>query len=320
MYIVMEYLDGISLRSALAAAGGALPLPRALRIVLQLCEAVGEAHGQGVVHRDLKPENVMLIRRGSEADFVKVLDFGIARLGGSNVPAVTRAGLIFGTARYISPEGALGNPVGPPADVYAIATMLYQMLAGRTPFEADTAVGVLSQQINDAPPALRSMDRASYVPDALASLIMTNLAKRAEERCPDARALGRALAVAARTSGIVPEELLPRSALLGTPGARTAFASVERTKQQTFSANMAEKIAVISPADDSTSEPSPESVPGRRDSRGALAFVIGCALGGAALAALGALRSSGPVAESVPSAERTSSQGGATPDAGRDLD
>src|SRR5581483_4551401 len=110
LYFVMEFLDGISLRSALAAAGGALPMPRALKIMLQLCEAVGEAHRAGVVHRDLKPENVMLLKRDGETDFVKVLDLGIARLPGGNMPAVTRAGAVFGTARYVSPEGALGNP------------------------------------------------------------------------------------------------------------------------------------------------------------------------------------------------------------------
>ena len=80
LYIVMEYLDGLSLQSALGAAGGAMPLPRALHVALQLCDAAGEAHVQGVVHRDLKPENVMLVKRADDPDYVKVLDFGIARL------------------------------------------------------------------------------------------------------------------------------------------------------------------------------------------------------------------------------------------------
>src|SRR5258708_25838127 len=102
----MEHLDGISFRSARAAAGGDFPLPRAMRIALQICEAVGEAHLHGVVHRDVKPENIMLTRRASDADFVKVLDFGIARLPGGNTQAVTKARLIFGTARHISPQGA----------------------------------------------------------------------------------------------------------------------------------------------------------------------------------------------------------------------
>src|SRR4051812_9763162 len=144
LYLVMEYLDGISLLSALAAAGApadsaALPLPRALHIILQICDAVGEAHAQGIIHRDLKPENVMLVRRGDDHDYVKVLDFGIASLTdqpparerpqapeGADRGAASPVGLIFGTARYISPEGAEGHPAGPPADVYSIATIFYQ--------------------------------------------------------------------------------------------------------------------------------------------------------------------------------------------------
>src|SRR5450755_3350368 len=118
LYIVMEYLDGLSLQSAFAAAGGAMDLPRALHVALQICDATGEGHAQGVVHRDLKPENVMLVRRGADADFVKVLDFGIARLNWGEQSMATAAGLIFGTARYISPEGAQGEIVGPAGDVY----------------------------------------------------------------------------------------------------------------------------------------------------------------------------------------------------------
>src|SRR5215475_11796193 len=179
LYMVMEFLDGLSLQSALAAAGGAWPLPRALHVALQLCEAVGEAHAQGIVHRDLKPENVMLVRRGQDEDYVKVLDFGIARLSWGEQSMATAAGLIFGTARYISPEGAQGEGVGPAGDVYSIATLLYQMLAGRTPFEGDQAVALLVQQIHDAPLPLKSIPRAALVPEAIASVVMKNLAKRA---------------------------------------------------------------------------------------------------------------------------------------------
>src|SRR5438445_4413243 len=106
-----------------------------MHIVLQLCEAVGESHQVGIVHRDLKPENVMLVRRGTDTDYVKVLNFGIARINWGEQSVATAAGLIFGTARYISPEGAQGNAVGPGSDVYSIATLLYKMLSGRTPFE-----------------------------------------------------------------------------------------------------------------------------------------------------------------------------------------
>src|SRR5580692_2843771 len=205
MYIVMEYLDGMSLQSALAAAGGAMPLPRALHIAVKLCDAAGEAHAQGIVHRDLKPENVMLIDRADDPDFVKVLDFGIARLNWGEQSIATAAGLIFGTARYISPEAAQGEQVGPQGDVYSIATLVYQMLAGRTPFEGDQAVGLLVQQIHDPPPPLKSIPRSSYVPDVIASVLMANLAKDMNNRAPDARVLGRALLDAAKAAGLSQE-------------------------------------------------------------------------------------------------------------------
>jgi serine/threonine protein kinase len=207
LYIVMEYLDGISLRSALAGAAGALPLVRALRIALQLCDGVGEAHAQGIVHRDLKPENVMLLQRGRDGDFVKVLDFGMARLPVGSAPAVTKAGLIFGTARYISPEGAAGLNVGPSADVYSISTILYQMLAGRTPFQGATSIDVLSQQMHAPPPPLTSFERARDVPPRVVSTIMESLSKRPDDRRPDARALGRELASSAQASGLRVDEL-----------------------------------------------------------------------------------------------------------------
>jgi serine/threonine-protein kinase len=218
MYIVMEYLDGMSLQSALAAAGGALPLPRALHIAIQLCDAAGEAHAQGIVHRDLKPENIMLIERADDPDFVKVLDFGIARLSWADPSMATAAGLIFGTARYISPEGAAGEKVGPEGDVYSVATMLYQMLSGRTPFDGDQAVALLVQQIHDAPPPLKSIPRAASVPDAIAAVIMENLSKRPAERATNARALGRALLEAAMASGLSAQDILARPSLL--PGGR----------------------------------------------------------------------------------------------------
>ncbi|HSQ65365.1 MAG TPA: serine/threonine-protein kinase, partial [Polyangiaceae bacterium] len=213
MYIVMEYLDGLSLQSALAAAGGAFDLPRALHVALQLCDATGEAHATGVVHRDLKPENVMLVRRGADPDFVKVLDFGIARLNWGEQSMATAAGLIFGTARYISPEGAQGEAVGPPGDVYATATLVYQMLAGRTPFEGEQAVALLVQQIHDSPPPLRSIVRASYVPEPIAEVVMRNLSKDPLAREPDGRALGRALMDAAKLAGLSAEDFVSRPLL-----------------------------------------------------------------------------------------------------------
>ena len=133
----------------------------------------------------------------------------------------TAAGLIFGTARYISPEGAQGETVGPAGDVYAMATLLYQMLAGRTPFEGEQAVALLVQQIHDAPPPIRSIPAAAGVPEAIASVIMKNLSKTPADRSPDARAFGRALVEAARTVGFSAEDSVPRSNLFGSQARRS---------------------------------------------------------------------------------------------------
>ena len=243
LYIVMEYLDGMSLQSALAAAGGHVPLPRALHFALQICDAAGEAHSKGVVHRDLKPENVMVIRRGEDPDFIKVLDFGIARLNWGEQSMATAAGLIFGTARYISPEGAQGDTVGPTGDVYAIATLLYQMLAGRTPFEGEQAVALLVQQIHDAPPRLQSIPQAAGVPDPIASVIMRNLAKSAAERAPDARVLGRMLVEAAKACGLSPDDLVPRSMLLGSKQSAMQLPPIQRTKQLELTPDIAARMS-----------------------------------------------------------------------------
>ncbi|HEX4445364.1 MAG TPA: serine/threonine-protein kinase, partial [Polyangiaceae bacterium] len=249
MYIVMEYLDGLSLQSALAAVDGAMPLPRALHVAMQMCDAAGEGHAQGIVHRDLKPENVMLVRRADDADFVKVLDFGIARVHWGEQSMATAAGLIFGTARYISPEGAQGEQVGPGGDVYSIATMLYQMLSGRTPFDAEQAVALLVQQIHDAPLPLRSVPRAAYVPEPIAAVIMKNLAKKPGDRAPEARALGSALLEAAVSSGLSAQDVLARPSLRG--GGRGAhpsavqMPSMQRTRQLQLDPDTASRIGAV---------------------------------------------------------------------------
>ena len=191
-FIVLEYLDGMSLSSALLASDGALGVLRAVHIALQICDALGEAHSLGIVHRDLKPDNIMLVRRGADSDFVKVLDFGMARAG-RDPDFATRDGAVLGTARYIAPEGAQGGRVGPEGDVYAIATLLFQCIAGRTPFDGTSAVGILVQQVSAAPPDLRSIGAGREAPPALAELIARNLAKDPLDRAPNARTLGAEL-------------------------------------------------------------------------------------------------------------------------------
>ncbi len=215
-YTALEYLDGPSLALLLEREGGRLPLGRALHVVLGVCDAVGEAHARGIVHRDLKPENILLVQRGDDADFVKLLDFGLAKAQKSAVDLQTRAGAVLGTPRYVSPEGAQGDEVGPAADCYGLATLLYQCLAGRTPFTGPDALTLLSEHVSAEPPELRSHPAAALVPAPIAEVVMQNLAKRPDQRAPDARAFGRALVDAARRSRLGADELGLSSTLLGS--------------------------------------------------------------------------------------------------------
>ena len=299
LYLVMEHLDGVSLLSALAAGTDgerALPPARALAITLEVCDAVGDAHRHGIVHRDLKPENVMLIARGGSSDYVKVLDFGIARLVDSR-SMWTGAGLIFGSAAYISPEGAMGEQVAPSADVYSIAVVLYECLAGRTPFLSDSPVKLLLSHAQEAPPDLRGLERGRLVPDAIADVVMRNLAKDPRERAQNASELADRLAEAARKSGIDLEPGSPRASARG--GARRSARSA-RISSPTPSPNPKPNptpkpnpnpnpTANPTPSPGSTplasSRPAPRGSPAPRGRAWIVAASVAVAAGGAALLA-----------------------------------
>jgi serine/threonine protein kinase len=291
-YLVLEYLHGVSLRAALSAAGGRFPLPRALHIVLQIADVIGEAHELHIVHRDLKPENVMLVQRGDDPDFVKLLDFGLSRLSGSDAGYATRAGSVLGTARYLSPEGARGDPVGPPADVYSIATILFECLAGRTPFDQESAVALLVRRTQDTAMDVRSLPSGADVPEAVATLIAASLARDVSRRPENARDFGRKLFTAATGSGLASSDLLPRSTLLGTrsmprPAALDRLPS-ERPPPRPF--------ADADPVPVALKARPPRTGP-RRLSR--VALVLGCfALG--ALGALGIATELGSCSRSAP--------------------
>src|SRR5262245_13818302 len=124
LFLAMEHLAGQNLEQAIRAAGPLSP-ERAVRIVVQVCDALAEAHRAGVVHRDLKPSNIMLVERGREPDFVKVLDFGIAKLEGEKL---TATGAIFGTPQYMSPEQLRGESPDGRSDLYSLGVILFEML------------------------------------------------------------------------------------------------------------------------------------------------------------------------------------------------
>jgi len=194
-YLVLEYVDGSSLADVLLETP-ILPSARAFRITVQICAALVAAHGQGIVHRDLKPDNVMLSGLGDE-DFVKVLDFGIAKMQ-SEEPAegqarLTRAGLVFGTPEYMSPEQARGALVDHRTDLYALGMIAYEMLAGRSAFRADDLMAILTAQMADPPPPL-----PATVPPPLAIVILSLLEKDPAKRPQTAQATMERLALVAK--------------------------------------------------------------------------------------------------------------------------
>ncbi len=179
-YFVMEFLDGVSLTKAIEEQHP-MPPPRVVKVAKQLCDALGAAHERSIVHRDLKPDNVYLIKRGSDTDFVKVLDFGIAKVGGSS-SKLTKAGQVFGTPHYMSPEQCAGSNVDARTDIYALGVMLYEMSSGRVPFDADNLMGILTKHMYEQPIPPRELPPPVDVPPGLEAVIMKCLAKSAEAR------------------------------------------------------------------------------------------------------------------------------------------
>jgi serine/threonine protein kinase len=159
VFIAMEYLSGQDLGQVLKASGR-MPWARAQPIVLQIAKALRAAHERGIIHRDMKPENIFVLPRDDGREFVKVLDFGIAKVMGleEDVPRLTRTGMIFGTPEYMSPEQAQGQQVDHRVDIYAVGCIMFHMLTGRVPFKADSFMGILSKHMIETPEPPRSLE------------------------------------------------------------------------------------------------------------------------------------------------------------------
>jgi serine/threonine-protein kinase len=206
LFLAMEFLAGPSLTSLIRS--GPLPVPRALGIIRQMLRALDHAHASGVVHRDLKPDNIMLVERDGQADFVKILDFGIAKVSepASGGEALTQAGVIFGTPEYLSPEQALGEGVDPRADLYAAAVILFEMLTGRRPFESDDKVKIISMHLAYAPPKFADVRPDLGLPIPLEEVVHQALDKHREYRFASAGAFLVALQEA-EAPAVATEEL-----------------------------------------------------------------------------------------------------------------
>jgi serine/threonine-protein kinase len=180
-YFVMEYLDGETLARDVRR-GGAMPAGRAVAVSLQVAQALASAHALGVVHRDLKPENIMLLQLPRQPDFVKVLDFGVAKMASAPGEAGhTAAGVVVGTPKYMSPEQAKGLAVDARADIYALGLILYELVTGRPTFTGATMSVLMLNQCTEAPAPLEP-GPVSEVPVQLEELIFQMLQKEPEAR------------------------------------------------------------------------------------------------------------------------------------------
>lgn len=234
MYIAMEYVQGKDLHYILSREWP-LPEARVIRIISQVLSALADAHSAGVIHRDLKPENIMVeARRGENADFVKVLDFGIAKIVDGSTdegPALTRAGFVCGTPEYMSPEQARGAVLDHRSDLYAVGVILYQLTCGMLPFDSDSAVGFATKHLTELPPPPTKRRPDARVSPAMERLIMRALAKNPDDR-PQTAEQFRAELLAVERGHRGPTSGARRSVHASAPGLNQVARKVTPIDQQ----------------------------------------------------------------------------------------
>lgn len=240
IYLAMEYVDGTTLRDELYDHGPFDEL-RAIPIMRQTLHALSEAHELGVVHRDLKPDNIMLTHFRGVNDFVKVLDFGIAKVTeprGGQQKKLTQAGVVYGTPEYLSPEQARGRDIDHRADLYAMGIILYEMVTGVVPFTGDTALAILSGHVYQEPPD------PSTVTDVKISAPLRDIILRAIQKNPDDRY---------QSAMQFLEALEQREAqLVGGKGFKTSMLDVRETGMVYQAARAAQLAAAVQTAESPT--------------------------------------------------------------------
>lgn len=224
-YIVMEYVEGHTLRSILSR-GGHLPVRDALGYSEQLLGALQYSHSMGIIHRDIKPANIMVLERTSEdiakgqPGQIKVMDFGISRAIEEAGEALTKANVVMGSARYMSPEQVSGKEVDARSDLYSAACVIYEMIAGRSPFDAESNVDLAAKHLSDIPEP-PSKFTPLEVPAGLDAVVLKGLAKNPDERYQSAAEFAQALVSVVRPG----EETVVQDAAMTTafvPSATTA--------------------------------------------------------------------------------------------------
>lgn len=214
-YLAMEFIDGKPL-SHLLAKEKTLPPDRVVRITNQIAEALSAAHALGIVHRDLKPDNIMLTRKGADPDYVKVLDFGIAKtITDEETDALTKTGFVLGTPLYMSPEQLSGDKLDGRSDVYSLAIIVYEMLCGQLPFEGDNTQAMMIKRVIGHPIPLRQ--KAPDISEEIERVVMSGLAREHEDRAPSASEFAVSLRQACHAS---PIHSKPTTTALGQSGSR----------------------------------------------------------------------------------------------------
>jgi serine/threonine-protein kinase len=217
-YFVMEYLAGRNLAQTVRAEGP-MDVARAVNIMVQVCGALEEAHRQGIVHRDLKPENVFLTTQGGIADYPKVLDFGLAKVTeremrpGSLI--LTQEGMVFGTPEFMSPEQARGEKLDGRSDIYSLGVIMYELLTGKLPFDANQPMEFIQKHIKEPPISLAKRAPNREWPPGLWEVLDKALAKKPNDRYQSANDLAQALKDV--LSPASPQSMPPASSASGLP-------------------------------------------------------------------------------------------------------
>mgnify|MGYP000414419245 CR=1 FL=1 len=320
LFLVLEFVDGNNLRDILAY--GPMPAQRVLHIARQLVSALVRAHSLRIVHRDLKPENIMLSQREGDVDFVKVLDFGLAKVrveallanetDATRSDALTRHGTIFGTPAYMAPEQAVGAEVDGRTDLYSLGVIMYELLTGEPPFLGDDPSELLKQHVIGKVPALIERAPALKIPLVLEQLIMRLLEKRPDKRPQEARLVLDTIDQIAASEGLrfEPSQALHRMVLptsgpvIVGAGGQLKSASNEQTVMRPTEQGIPE--AARPPASAGTPGPGERANP---SPGGPAAAGMVPQSSAPALAAVGAGKASVPPEPAPPSAQSSSGKG-----------
>jgi serine/threonine protein kinase len=213
LYIIMEFLEGKNLNQTVRGEGP-FPLERALPVLIAVCGALDEAHKAGIIHRDLKPENIFLVQSAGLRDYAKVLDFGLAKVGerqmrpGSVI--LTQEGMVFGTPEFMSPEQAQGKALTPGSDIYSLAVILYEVLTGKLPYDAKSAMDYIQLHVTGKHVPLSQRVPGRVFPPLLDQIMDRALAKKPEDRYSSAADFALAMQMVLQGATQLPLHLLPQ--------------------------------------------------------------------------------------------------------------